>query len=135
MSKTQTKRYFDDIEVAIKEAKKRAKTQYSAMYLYQAIGGIFISTKRGAGYIAKVYVNGNIDRLDQDQETTMKYFIVDNYTHMVEAACDTKQTAQTELKAINSETGLFIYSIIEAKGKADLERKIAEQFSEQGADE
>lgn len=72
MTNYTVKRYFDDLEIAIKEAKRRAKTHYCTFYLYQKEQGFYIS--KGGPYsnlkpIAKVLWNGTVERLDQEEAT------------------------------------------------------------------
>lgn len=54
------------------------------------------------------------------------YYVVDNYTLMVEGEFRFKRQAQKELRNIGKETGLYIYSIFKAKDRAALNEQLAE---------
>jgi hypothetical protein len=60
------------------------------------------------------------------------FYVIDNYTHDVEGEASTRKEANA-IRDDLEETGIFIWSIIEASDRQDLARKIEEehQLSEQ----
>ena len=54
------------------------------------------------------------------------FYVIDNYTHSVEGEAPTRQEARA-IQDDLEETGIFIWSIVEASDHEDLARKIEER--------
>lgn len=54
------------------------------------------------------------------------YYIVDAYSGMVEDTASTRRLADEKLDELGAETGLFIWRIVQASNKRDLQRQMEE---------
>jgi hypothetical protein len=55
------------------------------------------------------------------------FFIVDNYAKTIEYSSEKREDAEKQLEEMTGETGIFIWSIVEAKDAASIQFATSEE--------